>query len=97
MTPAYAGPFEMLTVEEAAARLKCSAEHFLQVYDGPRDYLGEGEKQLRFPAWALHEWSTGRAIRPGAVSGASAWDKIGDGEASPKVKKGVSKRPGGAA
>ena len=95
MTP-YAGPFEMLTLEQAAARFNCSAEHFASIYDGPRHYLGEGASVLRFPAWALHEWSVAHAYRPGAKAAGSAWDTIGNGETAAKDKKRLSKREGGA-
>lgn len=94
MTPSYSGPFELLTVEQAAARCYCSAEHFLAVYDGFRTYLGEGASLLRFPAWALHEWSAARAFTPAVKSAGSAWDSVGDGE---KGKKGVRKRQQGEA
>lgn len=94
MTPAYSGPFELLTVEQAAGRFGCSAEHFLAVYDGFRTYLGEGASLLRFPAWALHEWSAARAFVPAGKAAGSAWDSVGDGE---KNKRGVSKRQQGEA
>lgn len=90
--PPYCGPFEDLTVEECAARNRCSAEHFMSIYDGPRLYLGENKaSMLRIPAWALHDWSVARAFTPGAVSGATAWDKVGDGYQ--EEPKDVSARP----
>ena len=80
MTPAYAGPFELLSAEAAAVRCGCSLEHFESVYDGPRCYVGEGQSLLRFPAWALHEWINARCFVPGDKGGATAWDTLGDGK-----------------
>lgn len=99
MTPQpYAGPVEALTVEAAAARLGCSAEHFLTVYDGPRVYLGTvNASMFRIPAYALHEWLVSRAFTPGdKAAGGSAWDTIGDGTAK-DTKGRVPKRAKGKA
>ena len=92
--PVYTGPVEAFSVEQAAARLGISAEHFLTIYDGPRVYLGRDASLLRFPAYALHEWLAGRSFVPGGAAGGSAWDRIGDGTET--GRKSVSKRKQGA-
>lgn len=99
MNPAYTGPFEVLSSEEAALRCRCSLAHFEAVYDGPRCYVGEGQSLLRFPAWALHEWINARCFVPGEKGGATAWDTVGNGtKPGEKVDAGLparSRRKGG--
>ena len=88
----YTGPFELLTLEQAAGRCGCSADHFLSVYDGHRLYLGEGKSLLRFPAWALHEWSCRQVASGIQAQGGTVWDQVGDG---PKAEKRVRRGQAG--
>lgn len=49
----YAGPVEALSVEEAAVRVRLSADAFEKLYSGRWTYLG---RLKRVTAADLHEW-----------------------------------------
>lgn len=86
--PTYAGPVEAMTVEQAAARLACTKEHFVKVFPGPYVFIGEGETMKRVPAFALHDWMVERIRGKTALAEESPWDDFKDED------QGVQTRPG---
>lgn len=85
----YLGPVEAMTIEEAAFRIRRSADYFKKHYPGPYTYLSEdGQGEPRVPAYGLHDWIVQSSRDKGAATAPSAWDNFGNGG-----KKGKPGRP----
>lgn len=68
----YYGPFELLTLEEAASRCKVGLDLFRKRYTGPIAKIGAN---VRVSAADLHEWAGGIA---GSGLKEDPWAGVGD-------------------
>lgn len=82
----YYGPFELLTMEEAASRCKIGIDLFRKRYGGPLLRVGSS---VRVSAADLHEWAS--ELGSAGVK-SDPWEGVGDNDAEegalPKRKQG---------